>query len=261
MIPFVKTQALGNDFLLVHQSSAPPPERYAELARRICERHFGVGADGLILWKQTVDKFDIRIFNRDGSEAESSGNGLRCAAAYFFESGLWRQREIRLETVSGSYILRQVDGQYEADMGTPEVLFVNRPIPLPDTTVNATATSTGNPHCSVFVDLLDDAFVCRIGPELERHSLFPKRTNVEFIHVLSSTDIEVAFWERGVGVTHASGTGSCGATVASIVNGKTGRSVTVHTKTGELYVEWPEGGRLKLTSTAYVVAEGRYVAP
>jgi len=259
MVPFVKTQALGNDFLLVDEAASGIPRDYPELARRICDRYFGVGADGLILWKRQDDRFPIRIFNRDGSEAECSGNGLRCVAAYLIQSGVWPESEIRLETISGLYTLRQLGDQYEADMGSPQVLFINRPLVIHEETVNATACSTGNPHCSLFVDRLDDRYVERIGPQLERHSLFPNRTNVEFVHVLNRGEIEVAFWERGVGVTYASGTGSCGATVASIVNKKTDRSVIVHTKAGTLRVDWPENGRLKLTSTANIVAEGRYL--
>jgi diaminopimelate epimerase len=141
----------------------------------------------------------------------------------------------------------------------PTDRVVNYPMELDSEIVTITACSTGNPHCSLFVGALDDAYVQRIGPQLERHSRFPNRTNVEFIHVLNDREVEVAFWERGVGVTFASGTGSCGATVASILNGKTGRHVTVHTKAGKLQVEWPENGRLKLTSTANIVAEGRFL--
>jgi diaminopimelate epimerase len=137
--------------------------------------------------------------------------------------------------------------------------IVNYPMQLQNEIVAITACSTGNPHCSLFVDRLDDAYVQRIGPQLERHAAFPKRTNVEFIHILNRCEIEVAFWERGVGLTYASGTGSCGATVACILNWKTDRRVTVYTKAGKLLVEWPEGGGLKLTSTANIVAEGRYL--
>jgi diaminopimelate epimerase len=111
----------------------------------------------------------------------------------------------------------------------------------------------------LFVNALEDSYVEAIGPLLESHESFPNRTNVEFIHVLNDREIEVAFWERGVGVTYASGTGSCGATVASVLNKKTGRKVTVHTRAGELEVEWGENGRLMLTATAHVVAEGRYL--
>jgi diaminopimelate epimerase len=272
MIPFVKTQALGNDFILVEHTMNIPPD-YPELARRICDRYFGVGADGLILWRREEDIFPIRIFNRDGSEAECSGNGLRCMAAYLIESKRWPKDEIRLETISGVYTLRRSGQQYEADMGEPhlapsEIPFispaviervVNYPLPADGHLFAISACSTGNPHCSLFVDELDDTYVERVGPMLERHPAFPHRTNVEFIHVLNYREIEVAFWERGVGRTFASGTGSCGATVASILNGHTGRQVTVHTKAGKLVVEWPEGGRLKLTSTANIVAEGNYL--
>jgi diaminopimelate epimerase len=271
MIPFVKTQALGNDFLLVEQTSKVPSD-YSEFGKRICHRYFGIGADGLILWRPVDDLFDLRIINRDGSEAECSGNGLRCVAAYLIESGRWPKEEIKLRTVSGLYTLRRIGKQYEADMGEPhlapaEIPFippapmdrvVNVAMTIDGNTVAITACSTGNPHCSLFVDEPDDTYVEKIGPLLESHPSFPNRTNVEFIHVLNNQEIQVSFWERGVGTTYASGTGSCGATVASILNGRTGRRVTVHTKAGKLNVEWPENGRLKLTSTADIVAEGSY---
>ncbi|HYR87626.1 MAG TPA: diaminopimelate epimerase [Terriglobia bacterium] len=272
MIPFIKTHALGNDFILVEQTPQIPPD-HADLAKRICHRNFGVGADGLILWVREKDVFKVRIFNRDGSEAECSGNGLRCVAAYLNESGRWPSDELKLATISGIYMLRRAGQQYSADMGEPrltpqEIPFVppepmdrvvNYPLRSNGEVLAVTLCSTGNPHCSVFVDELNDSYVEKIGPLLEGHSAFPKRTNVEFIHVLNDSEIEVAFWERGVGKTYASGTGSCGATVASILNKKTGRHVTVHTKAGKIMVEWPENGRLKLTATADVVAEGNYL--
>ncbi len=272
MSHFVKTHALGNDFLLMKQDDAGRRE-YADIAKRICHRYFGIGADGLILWRRFEDRFKVRIFNQDGSEAECSGNGLRCVAAYLIQSGIWPGSEIQLETVSGVYTLRRAGDKYEADMGVPRLnpldipfipavpmsQIVNYPIQLEGGGVAITACSTGNPHCSLFVERLDDSFVRRVGPQLERYEAFPNRTNVEFIRVLNRGEIEVAFWERGVGVTYASGTGSCGATVACILNGKTDRSVAVHTRAGRLDVEWPESGRLKLTSTANIVAEGRYL--
>jgi diaminopimelate epimerase len=272
MIPFVKTHALGNDFLLVENTALVPGD-YVALAERICDRHFGIGADGLILWNPDENGFRIRIFNQDGSEAECSGNGLRCVAAYLIGSGRWSRDEIRLETVSGVYLLRQIGGQFEADMGEPklappEIPFIppsstdrviNYPLNAGGETFFITACSTGNPHCSIFVDSVDDSYVEKVGPVLERHPAFPNRTNVEFIHVVNKGEAEVRFWERGVGYSNASGTGSCGAAVACILNGKTGRRVTIHAKAGDLIVEWPENGRLKLTSTANVVAEGAYL--
>lgn len=272
MIPFIKTHALGNDFILVEQTSNVPAD-HSEFARRICHRYFGVGGDGVILWKPASDIISLHIFNRDGSEAECSGNGLRCMAAYLIESGRWPKDEIRLQTISGVYTLRRTGRQYEADMGVPalapaEIPFVpaapvdrvvNYPLAADGEMFAITACSTGNPHCSLFVDALDQAYIDRVGPLLERSPSFPHRTNVEFIRVMSDKEIEVGFWERGVGPTYASGTGSCGAAVASILNGKTGRKVTVRTKAGKLMVEWPENGRLKLTSTANIVAEGNYL--
>lgn len=275
MIPFVKTHALGNDFLLAERSAAIPSDEdgLEKLSRRICDRHFGVGADGLIIWTAGDDAFRLRIFNQDGSEAECSGNGLRCMAAYLIESGRWANDEIRLQTISGLYTLRRTGGQYEADMGEPKLAppdipfipdkpverVVDYPLQAGGESFSISACSTGNPHCSLFVNRSDDDYVVKAGPSLERHPAFPNRTNVEFIHVLNRDEIEVRFWERGVGYSNASGTGSCGAVVASILNGKTSRRVTVHAKAGKLIVEWPENGRLKLTSTANVVAEGKYL--
>jgi diaminopimelate epimerase len=272
MIPFVKTHALGNDFILVERMDNVPRD-YADFARRICDRYFGIGGDGLILWNPERDIFKVRIFNQDGSEAECSGNGLRCTAAYLIQSRRWPKDEIRLQTISGVYTLRRVGQEYEADMGEPKLAppdipfipeipierVVNYPLRTDGQSFTITACSTGNPHCSLFVDKVEDSYVERIGPVLERHPSFPNRTNVEFIHVKNDREIEVRFWERGVGYSNASGTGSCGAAVASILNGKTGRKVTVHAKAGKLVVEWLENGRLNLTSTANVVAEGTYL--
>jgi diaminopimelate epimerase len=272
MIPFAKAHALGNDFVLVERN-AKVPNDYPTFARKICDRYFGIGADGLILWNVSSDGFEVKIFNQDGSEAECSGNGLRCLGAYLIQSGRWKNEEIRLNTISGVYALRRVGGEYEADMGEPklrpeEIPFtspvsndkvVNHPLQVGRDSVAITACSTGNPHCSLFVDKTDDDMVMRVGPLLERHPAFPNRTNVEFIHVLNDHEMEVRFWERGVGYSNASGTGSCGATVAAILNGKTGRRVTVHAKAGKLLVEWQENGRLKLTASANIVAEGVYL--
>lgn len=271
MIDFVKTQALGNDFILV-QKAAVPERKYPAFTRAICHRNFGVGADGVIFWVQKGDVFDLRIFNRDGGEAECSGNGLRCAAAYLIESGRWQEPRIQLRTVSGTYVLIHRGEQYEADMGVPALeperipflpdrpmeRVIDHPFRVGSEEFRISLCSTGNPHCSLFVPEIDDKEVERIGPLLETSPSFPNRTNVEFIKVLNDHELRVAFWERGVGVSFASGTGSCGAAVAAILNGKAKRQVTIHAVAGTLLVEWPENGRIKLTSTAAVVAEGRY---
>ena len=272
MLPFVKTQALGNDFLLVEQRCVAGAD-YPSLARRICDRRLGIGADGLIIWDPGREVFQLRIFNMDGSEAECSGNGLRCVAAYLFQSGKTAPGRIQLQTVSGIYSLEQSGDCFAADMGIPELSPRDIPFIAPEPLervvdftvevdgdpVQITACSTGNPHCSLFVDAIDGDVVDTLGPKLEIHPAFPNRTNVEFIHVRNRTEIDVAFWERGAGRTPASGTGSCGATVASILNQRTERSVTVHTQHGTLEVEWnAESNSLKLVATASVIAEGEY---
>lgn len=272
MIPFIKTEALGNDFILACSGDISRPN-VPELARRLCDRRLGIGADGLILWKSSDDGiFDVRIFNSDGSEAECSGNGLRGLAAHLFRSAPADGR-IRLRTVSGTYVFRRTGNGYTADMGVPELTprkipfvaadnaerIVDHPFEVAGETLRITCCATGNPHCSLFVDVIDADLVERIGPAIERHPAFPNGTNVEFIHVLNNTEIEVAFWERGAGRTPASGTGSCGATVACVLNDRTERHVRVHTENGELGVEWRPDGRLELNADATVVAEGNYL--
>lgn len=274
MIAFAKTEALGNDFILIARTDAGARD-YSALARGVCDRRRGVGADGLILWDAPSPggdgTFPVRIFNSDGSEAECSGNGLRCVAAYLFgQRG--HTGPIRLRTVSGVYTLARLGDRYTADMGVPELdpaaipvrlpgnpaRVVDYPLEVAGETIPVTCSATGNPHCSLFVDRIDSARVDALGPAIERHPAFPNGTNVEFIRVIDRADIEVAFWERGAGRTPASGTGSCGAVVASVLLGRTDRDVTVRTENGTLRVEWPEGGPLSLTADATVVAEGQY---
>ncbi len=272
MVPFVKTQALGNDFVLVEESHVPGRD-YAALGRKICDRRSGVGGDGLIVWHAGSDAVRLRIINSDGSEAECSGNGLRCLAAYLFGNGAASGDAVRLRTASGVYTLRREGDRYAADMGRPELVpekipfravsaaekVVDYPLQVDGRTVRISACATGNPHCTLFVDAIDAGEVHALGPLLERHPAFPNKTNVEFVHVRGRDAIDVAFWERGAGPTPASGTGSCGAVVASVLNGRTGRRVTVHTENGVLEVEWRnDDDRLRLVSTAEVVAEGGY---
>lgn len=272
MVPFAKAHGLGNDFLLVAWKDAREADHPA-LARAICNRRTGVGADGLILWKREGDRFRLRIINSDGSDAESSGNGLRCMAAYLFSRGEASDR-VRLETVSGVYTIEPFGDLYRADMGLPALApeaipfvpagdspdrIVDYALDVDGETIRISACATGNPHCSIFVPDLDEKTIARLGPKLESHPAFPNRTNVEFVRVINRSEIVVRFWERGAGPTPASGTGSCGAVVASILNGKTDRKVVVHAENGDLEVEWTESGRLWLVSSASVVAEGTFL--
>ena len=306
-IPFAKYQAVGNDFIVIDLLAAvkdaiskrPDPHGNAigvdplPLARSICDRHTGVGADGLLAMSPPKDqKHDarMRVFNADGSTAEMSGNGVRCAAAYLLESGREAKpgrsakaakrpasgRTLRIETGAGVKSLRVVEAQetrwvFQVGMGKPilapgKIPFngadagpvVGFPLPTRGGTVEATVTSMGNPHCSVFVEDFDAVDWPEIGRAIEGYEIFPNRTNVEFIRVLSRNEIEVRFWERGVGKTQSSGTGSCAAVVASILNRRTARKVRVRTLAGTLDVAWPEKGEVSLTGPVELVARGTY---
>ncbi len=260
---FNKFHSLGNDFLIVDQDEVAElsEKDLGDLARKICERHTGVGADGLLLIS-VKDKarglVGFRIFNADGTEAEVSGNGLRCAAAYLYSQQKIEGPRVMFETPAGSRESELIEKREDRlmikiDMGVPRL--TSKEIPFDDGSVHerlidyplminrkvypVTVVSLGNPHCAVFVD----RFPARIewhqlGREIESHPFFPNRTNIEFIRVLSCDEIEVLFWERGVGETLSSGSGSCAAAVASILKNLTNRKVRVKTSMGRLMVEW-----------------------
>ncbi len=260
---FNKFHSLGNDFLIVDQGEVAElsEKDLGDLARKICERHTGVGADGLLLIS-VKDKarglVGFRIFNADGTEAEISGNGLRCAAAYLYSQQKIEGPRVMFETPAGnreSELIEKSEDRLmiKIEMGIPRL--TSKEIPFDDGSVHerlidyslminrkaypVTIVSLGNPHCAVFVD----RFPARIewhqlGREIESHPFFPNRTNIEFIRVLSRDEIEVLFWERGVGETLSSGSGSCAAAVASILKNLTNRKVRVKTSMGLLMVEW-----------------------
>jgi len=276
-IPFVKYHGLGNDWLVA--SVRDVPRRLPDFARRILDRHTGAGADGLIVVADPkVRTHDGRIsfWNADGSEAEMSGNGIRCAGAFLLERKS-RKRYLNIETVAGVKSLecrRAAVGRwtFRVNMGAPVLepakipfrpTHVTSPvICFPLSTqfgeVPVTVTSMGNPHCSVFVADYEKTDWQRLGQEIEHQDHFPNRTNVEFVRVISRKEIEVRFWERGVGHTLSSGTGSCGATVSAILNGLTDRQVRVRTEAGTLEVAWPEGGEVSLTGPVERILRGTY---
>jgi diaminopimelate epimerase len=284
-IPFVKLHGLGNDFVVSSLGGWSGGERKKSLAflRRlataVCERHTGVGADGFLLAgppRNRSNHAGVRFFNADGSEAEMSGNGIRCAAACLFESG-GQNEPLRIETLVGVKVATRVKGGkgkhvFRVGMGRPildpaEIPFrakeasapvVGYALALKRGEHRATVTSMGNPHCSIFVKNFDGVDWPAAGFEIETHKLFPHRTNVEFVKVVSRREIEVRYWERGVGITASSGTGSCAAVVASVLNGFTDRRVRVRTVAGTLQVEWPEGGEVILEGPAQWIAEGVY---
>jgi diaminopimelate epimerase len=276
-INFSKFHGLGNDFILTNARGLP--KALPALARAITNRHTGVGADGIIVVLPPQDKNNqakIRIFNADGSEPEMSGNGIRCAGAFLLaEKG--HPRRLKIETNAGLKTLELLSSgdnrwSFRVQMGTP-ILDPSR-IPFAGGNLSApvvgfrlptdagafpvTVTSIGNPHCTLFLRSFDAIDWHAVGREIERNPRFPNRTNVEFVKVISPREIEVRFWERGVGVTNSSGTGSCGATVASILNGYTAREVRVRTVAGNLEIAWPKGGEVILTGPVERVSKGAY---
>jgi len=274
---FTKAHGLGNDFILVAASDAPADP--AAWTRRLCDRHRGVGGDGVILHALEPDGVGFRLLNADGLPAEVSGNGLRCLAALAVREG-WAGPRHLVHTVDGPKAVEVSpagSGRYRiaADLGTPRLgsrevpialepareRVVDLPLETDGRSLHVTASSMGNPHCAVFCDAVaDDSLLNAIGPALENHPLFPQRTNVEFVTVVSRDEIRVRFWERGVGYTQASGTGAASAVVASIITGRADRRVRAVCDGGTLEVEWPEGGSLRQTGEVELLFDGDWTA-
>ncbi len=272
-----KGHGLGNDFLMVAEADAPvdvPP-----WARRLCDRHLGIGADGVLLHAPMADGVRMRLINADGGEAEISANGLRCLAGYMVWSGARPPRHVvhtgagpkpvevttiaparyRIATDLGEPILESA--RIPVALAPPAPRVVDHPLGVGAETVRVTVTSLGNPHCAVFLDRPPgDEVLHRLGPLLERHAFFPRRTNVEFVSVISPSALRVRFWERGVGYTRASGTGSASAAVAAIVKGVVGRRLQVVCDGGTLEVEWPDGGHVRQTGEVEILLEGEWLA-
>ena len=274
---FAKAHGLGNDFILV--AASEEPENPSAWAVRLCDRHRGIGGDGVVLHAPTPDGVSFRLINADGLPGEISGNGLRCLAALAVRNGWARPRHL-VSTVVGPKaveVAKVAGSRYSilTDLGAPALGSRDVPVALepPAATVIdhsleagarrvlVTATSMGNPHCAVFLEQeADDALLRELGPLLERHPFFPKRTNVEFVTVRGPGEIRVRFWERGVGYTMASGTGSASAAVASIITGRTGRKLKAVCDGGTLEIDWPEGGNLRQTGEAEILYEGDWLA-
>jgi diaminopimelate epimerase len=280
-IRFTKLQGLGNDFLIIPVENIQTLRTARELAIQMCQRNFGAGADGIVLlstWRHPDADFASRIFNSDGSEAEISGNGTRCAAAFLYHAGMWSQPEVRIATVAGvkrgRLIGREGPGfEFEFEMGEPRLSSLEIPMALDEPlarvvgyhltlggeVIRVTCVSMGNPHCAIFVPDLEAVNLGDIGPLVEDHPVFPNRTNVEFVRVMSRDEIEIALWERGVGRTLSSGTGSCASVIAAALNGFTGRSVRVRTPGGALRVDWRGDNSVALTGPAEVVYDGTWL--
>jgi diaminopimelate epimerase len=270
---FWKMHGLGNDYIVIdNRNEKIGDTEAAELARRLCERRFSVGADGLLLVSNSsVADVKMRIFNADGSEAEMCGNGIRCFAKYCYENNIVKKNELTVETLVGvkRTWLTVEDNTVTSimvDMGVPTLERSKIPMLGRGTCINEnlqvdveqykiTCLSVGNPHCIIFIDKVDDFPVERVGPKIENHNLFPKRINVEFAQVLSRSELKVRVWERGCGETLACGTGACAAVVAGNLLQKTGNKVRVHLLGGDLEVEYTE--HLFLNGPAKKVFEGK----
>jgi len=256
-IPFTKAHGAGNDFLLSWADRVSASD-LASTARAICNRHTGIGADGWILVRDTT----IRLFNADGSEAEISGNGTRCAAAMLIDAGR-ASGEITITTGAGPKRLRLIERHgrhflFEMNMGKPvfhehQIRFM---LPLRNREQEVTILDVGNPQCAVFVDQFPPAWPI-IGAEIEAHPHFPKHTNVSFVRPVDDHTIEVRFYERGAGVTLSSGTGSTGAAVAAILRKVATSPVRVLTEAGEaLRLRWDDS--VYLTGPAEIIATGEF---
>jgi diaminopimelate epimerase len=274
---FAKAHGLGNDFILVERASCPAEA--GPWARRLCDRHEGVGGDGVLVYAVDGGRVHMRLVNADGSDAELSGNGVRCLAAWAVSRRLVPARHV-VETPPGPRPVAVESlggGRYRVatDLGPaildsraipvrldpPRDRVVDHPLQVAGEMVLVTATSLGNPHCAVFMESPpDDEELARLGPALESHPFFPRKTNVEFVTPSSRGEIRVRFWERGVGYTRASGTGSASAAVAAIIKGLADRKLRAVCDGGVLEVEWPEGGHVHQVGEVEVLFEGEWLA-
>lgn len=274
---FTKMHGAGNDYVYINgfeETVADP----AALAIALSNRQFGIGSDGLILILPSQDAdLRMRMFNADGSESEMCGNGIRCVAKYAYDHRLVDKLQITVETGAGIRTLQLFPGacgkieRVKVNMGRPRLTrgeipmtgapddqVVNQQLQVLDRTFHFTAVSMGNPHCVIFVDNVAEFPLDKYGPALEKHPLFPNRTNVEFVEILSPKEVRQRTWERGAGETLACGTGASAVCVAGVLNGLTERRILNHLSGGDLELDWTEAGHLDMTGPAVEVFSGEY---
>lgn len=275
-LEFTKYHGLGNDFILIDNRATNEPVITPEQAIQLCDRHFGIGADGVIfaLPGQDGTDYTMRIYNSDGSEPEMCGNGIRCLAHFLsYLEGADAKTEYRLHTLAGVMILKlSSDGRVTVDMGLPQLSaaqipttladvdqkVINSPLEVAGQSWDVTCVSMGNPHCITFVEDVSGIPLETIGPKFEHHPVFPKRTNTEFIQVVRSDYLKMRVWERGAGITLACGTGACASVVAGVLAGKSDRVCTVELPGGCLEIEWSEQDQhLYMTGPAERVFTGK----
>lgn len=276
MLPFTKMQGLGNDFIVVDCSMGERPVDWTSLAPKLCDRHFGIGADGLLLiLPSTEADYRMQIVNADGSEPEMCGNGLRCFALYLHTYGLTEASVMKIETGAGILeveLQMTPDGHAQGvrvDMGEPRLTraeipvegnaderMVNELLEVGDRTFLVTAVSMGNPHVVTFAERLDELEFMTYAPLLEAHPAFARHANVEFAQVLNPGFVRVKVYERGVGPTLACGTGACAVLVAGVLSGRTQRKAQIELPGGILDVEWAENDHVYMAGPAAVVFTG-----
>ncbi|HAC63162.1 MAG TPA: diaminopimelate epimerase [Cyanothece sp. UBA12306] len=277
-IKFTKYQGLGNDFILIDNRSSDTPLVSSEEAIKMCDRHFGIGADGVIfVLPGTKDTdYTMRIFNSDGSEPQMCGNGIRCLARFIahLEGGETLGKTYQIQTLTGVISPRLEDqGQVKVDMGIPYLFaneiptvlgnanekVINRPLSVAGHTWLVTCVSMGNPHCITFVEDVWAIDLPTLGPQFENHPHFPERTNTEFIEVVRSDYLKMRVWERGAGITLACGTGACASVVAGVLTNQCDRHSIVELPGGCLTIEWSEiDNRVYMTGPAQLVFTGTY---
>lgn len=264
ILPFEKMHGLGNDFVMVEKRHLPNGLNERELAKELCNRNFGIGADGLIIVDFASDResdFIWSYINADGSYAEMCGNGMRCFAKYVFERGFIDERTFKVSTKAG--IIKPTiedDGTVTVDMGIPKLPSqIRETLNVNSQEVNFTYIETGNPHCIIFLENdVDESFFKQFGPIIEKHKRFPNGTNVEFAHVLNQGEINCRVWERGCGPTLACGTGACATLIAASLNDFTGVKAKVNLPGGSLFVTWDREGSVFLNGPAEFVFTGNY---
>jgi diaminopimelate epimerase len=279
-IEFSKYQGLGNDFILLDRRDSSEHIVSPSLAVQMCDRHFGIGADGVIFLLPGGEGTDyqMRIFNSDGSEPEMCGNGIRCLAQFIadLEGGEQGGKSYRISTLAGVITPRlEGNGQVTVDMGLPQLTaaeipttlatslekVINQPLEVMGKSWLVTCVSMGNPHCITFVEDVSAIELERIGPKFEHHTIFPQRTNTEFIQVVRPDYLKMRVWERGAGVTLACGTGACASVVAGVLTQKSDRRCTVELPGGCLEIYWSEKDqRVYMTGPAQRVFTGSYVS-
>ncbi|SDC46464.1 diaminopimelate epimerase [Pelagirhabdus alkalitolerans] len=279
-IPFTKMHGLGNSYIYINLFNVTlKEEELSDLAKELSNPNTGIGSDGMILItpSQSSD-VGMRIFNKDGSEGKTCGNGLRCVAKYVFENEMVKTSIFQIETKAGN-VTAEVHGTTDyvesvtVDMGVPHLerqsipmqgpasdSVISEPFDVNGDTLQLTAVSMGNPHAVMFVDDINQAPLYELGPVMTKDSRFSEGVNVEFVEIINKTEMHFRVWERGSGVTQACGTGACAATVAAILNEYAERDqlITVHLAGGDLFIKWSSDGHVWMTGAAVTTVEGYY---